>query len=165
MRVWLGEVDSLSATLPTVSDRPADAAEDSYIVRFRMKNGAQGILQHSAGVWGPSENVSRVAGTHGTLWVDKGVVKIADRDGVRDMPVDADLGLPPLDTDDPRKAAMLFELAPFIRLCEALRAGVEGRPMPDGVPAPTFHDGVAAMAILDAIRRSAAQDGALVTMA
>ncbi|MFN3797554.1 MAG: gfo/Idh/MocA family oxidoreductase, partial [Sphingobium yanoikuyae] len=51
-----------------------------------------------------------------------------------------------------------------IRLCEALRAGVEGRPMPDGVPVPTFHDGVAAMALLDAIRRSAARDGALVTL-
>ncbi|MBO9526467.1 MAG: Gfo/Idh/MocA family oxidoreductase [Sphingobium yanoikuyae] len=165
LRVWLGEVDSLSATLPTVSDRPTDAAEDSYIVRFRMKNGAQGVLQHSAGVWGPSENVSRVAGTHGTLWVDKGVVRIADRDGVRDLPVDADLGLPPIEADDPRKAAMLFELAPFIRLCEALRAGVEGRPMPDDVPVPTFHDGVAAMALLDAIRQSAAQDGALINMA
>ncbi|WP_247594449.1 Gfo/Idh/MocA family oxidoreductase [Sphingobium sp. PAMC28499] len=165
LRVWLGEVDSLSATLPTVPDRPADAAEDSYIVRFRMKNGAQGVLQHSAGVWGPSENISRVAGTHGTLWVDKGVVKIADRDGVRDLPVDADLHLPPVEADDPRKAAMLFELAPFIRLCEALRAGVEGRPMPDDVPIPTFHDGVAAMALLDAIRQSAAQDGALINIA
>jgi predicted dehydrogenase len=41
-------------------------------------------------------------------------------------------------------------------LCEALRAGVEGRPLPDAVPVPTFADGVASMRVLDAIRESAA---------
>jgi hypothetical protein len=42
-----------------------------------------------------------------------------------------------------------------------LRAGVEGRAIPDAVPVPTFADGVAEMRVIDAIRASAAQDGAV----
>jgi hypothetical protein len=55
-------------------------------------------------------------------------------------------------------------VGPYTRLCEVLRAGVEGRPADSPVPVPTFADGVACMEVLDAIRASAAAHGALVTV-
>lgn len=165
MRSWLGDFESLSAALPTVAAR-AGGAEDSYTLRFRLKNGVEGVIQQSAGAWGPSGSMARVAGTEGTLWVENGAVKLATKEGVRDLPVPDDLQLPPPPekSDDPRKAFSQFELGPYIRLCEVLRAGVDGRAFTPAVPAPTFRDGVAAMAVMDAVRRSAAEGGVLVTL-
>ncbi len=65
---------------------------------------------------------------------------------------------------DPRHRFTHLELGPFTRLCEVLRAGVAGEPLPDAVPIPTFADGVAQMRVLDAIRASSARDGAAVTV-
>jgi predicted dehydrogenase len=54
-----------------------------------------------------------------------------------------------------------FEIGPFTRFCEALHAGVEGRDMPSAVPVPTFRDGLASMQVLDAMRASSANGGAV----
>lgn len=162
VRSWGGEFASLSASLPTVSDRK-DGAEDSYTVRFRLTNGLEGVLQHTAGAWGPSLSISRIAGTQGTLWIENGVVKLATAEGMRDLPVPDDLALKAA-SDDPRERMAQFELLPYERLCEVLRAGVEGRPLPGAVAIPTFRDGVAAMKVMDAIRASAQADGARVAL-
>jgi predicted dehydrogenase len=166
VRSWVGDFASLSGVTPTVSDRAAEAAEDSYIVRFTLKNGVEGVLQHTAGAWGPMDAMTRVAGTHGTLWVQGADVWLADKDGKRQLPVTPDLELPPPPppSDDPRKQFSHFELGPYIRLAEALRAGVDGRDPKSAVPLPTFADGVAAMQVIDAVRASAAKGGAVVTL-
>jgi predicted dehydrogenase len=165
VRSWLGEFASLSAALPTVSAREG-VAEDSYVLRFRMASGVEGVMQQSAGAWGPSASMTRVAGTEGTVWTEGSTVKVADRNGVRDLPVPPDLVLPPPPppSDDPRKQFSQWELGPFIRLCEALRASIEGAPAPSAVPMPTFADGLAEMLVLDAIRASAANGGALTAL-
>jgi len=165
VRSWLGEFASLSAALPTVSAREG-VAEDSYVLRFRMASGVEGVMQQSAGAWGPSASMTRVAGTEGTVWTEGSTVKVADRNGVRDLPVPPDLVLPPPPppSDDPRKQVSQWELGPFIRLCEALRASIEGAPAPSAVPMPTFADGLAEMLVLDAIRASAANGGALTAL-
>jgi predicted dehydrogenase len=156
IRCWLGEFASLSATLPMVSDRKG-VAEDSYALNFTLANGVSGVLQQTAGAWGSSASMTRVAGTRGTLWVEDGRVHLADASGTRELPVTPDLQLPAV--SDPRQ--ML--LPPFVRLCEALRSAIEGKP-DSVVPMPTFADGVAGMQVLDAIRSSAASGGALVTL-
>jgi len=165
VRTWLGEFSSLSAVLPIVSDRTG-VAEDSYVVRFTLVNGVQGVLQQTAGAWGPPVAMSRIAGTLGTLWTENGVVHVADRDGVRQLPVPEDLRLPPSPeaVDDPRRQFSHLELGPYVRLCEVLRAGVEGRPHASAVPPPTFRDGLACMTVLDAIHESAAAGGRLVEL-
>lgn len=165
IRSWLGDFASLSAALPTVSAREG-MAEDSYVMRFRMKNGAEGVLQQTAGAWGAMTASTRVAGTRGTVWIDGGKVFLADKDGTRELPLPDDLVLPPPPeaSDDPRKRYSQFELGPYIRLCEVLRAGVDGRDHVSAARPPTFRDGIAAMEVLDAIRRSAADGGALVTL-
>jgi predicted dehydrogenase len=165
VRATVGEFASVSATLPMVSAREA-VAEDSYVLRFSLTNGVEGVMQQTAGAWGPSAAMTRVAGTDGTVWVENGVVKLADRSGTRDLPTPADLELPlpPQPSDDPRKQFSTLELGPYTRLCEVLFAAMEGKPLSAAVAVPTFADGVASMEVLDAIRRSAANHGELIKL-
>lgn len=164
VRSWLGEFSSVSAVLPTVSARDG-GAEDSYLVRFGLANGVQGMLQHTAGAWGPVTAMSRIAGTHGTLWTENGSAFLATADGVRQLPVPEDLAFPDSATsDDPRHKFSSLEIGPYVQLCAVLRAGVEGRPPRSAVAPPTFYDGVACTEVLDAIRQSATADGAVVVL-
>jgi predicted dehydrogenase len=164
IRAWLGEFDTLSANLMLVSDRKAEA-EDSYSMRFLMKNGVEGSMQQCAGAWGPMQSDWRCAGTKGTVWIDQGKVMVANNTGTRELPVPGDLVLPPApppaaDPGSSRRHSH-FEIGPFTRLCEALHAAVEGREHTSAVAVPTFHDGLASMRILDAMRASATDGGAL----
>ena len=165
VRTAVGEFVSLSATLPTVSAREG-VAEDSYSVRFETANGVEGILQHTAGAWGSGAGMTRVAGTEGTIWIENGTVKVTDRNGTRDLPVPADLILPPPPppSDDPRHRFTGIELGAFTRLCEVMRAAMDGKVPATKVPVPTFADGVACTEVLDAIRKSAAHNGELVRL-
>ena len=168
IRTALGDFRDLSATLQHI-DVPADGAEDSFTVRFRMKNGAEGVLQQTASAYGPMTQMVRVAGTKGSVWLESGAVWLADAEGVRELPVPADLVLPPppQPTGDPRfetaewKMLVAAELAPYIELARAWRAAMEGRPVEGRVRPATFADGVAAMKVFDAIRASAKAGGAV----
>jgi len=170
LRIWLGEFESLSASLPRIT--PGEGAEDSYVMRFRLKSGVEGVLQQTAGAWGPHVATVRVAGTKGTLWLQDGAVWLADDQGTRALPVPQELLLPPLPplSSDPRQKSpewqMLaqVELAPYTELCKAWRAAIDRRSVPCPVPIPTFADGVANTRVLDAIRWSAANAGARATV-
>jgi predicted dehydrogenase len=163
VRTWLGEFDTLSATLDVVSDRDV-AAEDAFTIRFTLESGAVGVVQQTAGAWGPPTGMTRVAGTAGTVWIDDGVAWIATRLGAEPLPVPPELVLPaaPEVSDDPRHRYTHLELGPYTRLCEVLRAGVEGRPVRAPVAVPTFADGFECMRVLDAVRASAIAGGELV---
>lgn len=170
IRAWLGDFAEVSARLAVVSARravpPASLAEDSFTVRFRLASGLDGVLQQTAASWGSLPGVTRVAGTTGTVWIEGDEPWIADAGGTRRLAVPDDL-LPPVPaapSDDPRHRFTHLELGPFTRLCEVLLAGAEGRPIPSGVPVPTFVDGLATMRVLDAIRASAAAHGTVVTL-
>lgn len=166
IRAWLGDFHSLSARLMVVSDR-ADVADDSYSLRFRMKSGVEGSMQQSAGAWGPMATMWRCAGSHGTVWIEHGKVMLADKAGTRELPVPADLVLPPPPpATDPHSSRRLshLELGPFTRLCAAMRDAIEGKAVNAPVEAPTFQDGLASMQVMDAIRASSAQGGVLQTL-
>jgi predicted dehydrogenase len=162
IRAWLGEFLSLSANLLTVSDR-SDVADDSYSLRFLMKNGVEGSMQQSAGAWGPATLLWRCAGSKGTVWLERGAVLIADKSGTRELPVPEELKLPPEPEPDPNPSRRLshFEIAPFTRLCRALRHRIEGIHDSSPVQPATFADGLACMKVMDAIRASAASGGSL----
>ena len=164
VRVMLGEFEGVSASLTRVSDRDW-SAEDSYSIHFRTVRGVDGVLQSSAGAWGPPILCARVAGSHGTLWIEGDTVKVADASGETTLDVPDDLRLPP-PVPPPRELlvtaydmmhAMGIDLAPYTRLFEVLRERIAGREAPADPPPATFADGVAGMAILDAIRRSSAE--------
>ena len=161
LRHMLGEFEGVSASLGVVSDRNW-SAEDTYSVHFRTRGGAEGVLQSTAGAYGPPLVASRVAGSKGTLWVEGDAVHVADASGQRTLEVPDDLvGAAPkppdadlLVTAYDMMHSMGIDLAPFTRLFQVLAARMRGEGG-DEDPAPaTFEDGAAVMAVLDAIRRS-----------
>jgi predicted dehydrogenase len=165
VRVWLGEISTVSAITSLVSRRDV-TADDSFTVRARTRNDCDVVLQQTAGAWGPAVGLTRVAGDRGTLWLEAGRAFLADERGVEELPVPPDLVLPtpPPASTDPVHAYTHLEVGPYTRLAQVLRAGVEGRPVTAAVPVPTFADGLAGMQVLDAIRASAAADGARVNV-
>ena len=157
VRSTLGEFASLSATLPRVATRDR-GAEDSYVVRFELVDGVEGVLQQTAAAWGPVAGLERIAGTLGTVWIENEIVKVADRGGVRELTVPADLALP--SSEEPVNVG----LSAYTRLCDTLHARISGSPPASPVPEPTFADGVACMEVIDAIRESAANHGAQISL-
>ncbi|MFD4183527.1 hypothetical protein, partial [Rhodococcus sp. NPDC058514] len=138
--------------------------EDSFTVHFRTTTGVDGVLQSTVGAWGPLMMTTRVAGTHGTLWINGDTVCHADAAGEREVPIPEDLANPapqppPHDlfqtTYDWMHSTGL-DRAPYTRLADAFRRRILGQtPDPNEPVAATFRDGVAGQAVLDAIRRSA----------
>ncbi len=165
VRTTLGEITGVSAALNTVTDRDGWTAEDSYSVHFRTAGGAEGIMQSSTGVWGPPLFITRISGTTGTIWDEFGTVTLADASGQRQAEVPDDLLNAPPDpppgdlivTAYDNMHAFGIDLAPYTRLCEVFRDLILGREVPSDPAPPTFTDGVAAMAVVDAIRRSSAE--------
>jgi predicted dehydrogenase len=166
VRVALGELESVCATLPRVAER-AMSAEDGFVVQIRMRSGATGVLQSTSGDWGAPLVATRVTGSQGAAWID-GVgarVWIADRDGTRRVPVPDELATgapdppPPalLETAYERMIAHGLDVAPYTRLACAFRDAILGRAIDGPEQAATFRDGVAMMEVLDAVRRSAAE--------
>jgi predicted dehydrogenase len=158
---WLGEIETVSAALPLVSGRdPATHAEDTVVARFRLRSGCEGILHQSAATWGPRVEVVRVAGPLGTLSFAQGDVTFADGAGVETLPPAG----PPLPADasgDPGGRPPM-ELPMAVVQAGILRDLVTGTdPVYDAAPPATFVDGTACIAVLDAMRRSARDGGAL----
>jgi predicted dehydrogenase len=164
VRTTLGEFAGVSAGLSVTADRPM-TAEDTYTVHFRTCSGVEGVMQSSAGTWGPPVITTRLSGTAGTLWTECDTVWLADRDGVRsvDPPEDLLVARP-----DPPPADLLvtaydfmhstgIDMGPYTRLFQALRTAAGGQPLPTDPAPATFADGVADMEVMDAIRRSAAE--------
>ncbi len=166
IRVTLGEFDSVSAALPHVVDR-AMTADDAFVVHFRMRSGAVGVLQSTASDWGAPIVITRVVGSTGTAWIEGvgATVRVADATGTRTLPVPDDLSTqsgPPLPDGlvtgaYERMTAHGLDFGPYTRLAEVFKARIEGRPEPVGPVAATFEDGVRDIAVLDAVRRSAAE--------
>lgn len=172
VRSSLGEFAGVSAGLPRVAEHEW-AAEDSFSVRFRLTNGVEGVMHESACDWGPPVFMTRVAGTSGTLWVEGGAVYVADATGTRQLPVPEDLAALPFEpppagllvSDYDRMRSGAGEIPPFTRLYKTFGDLINGRSVP-GDPRPgTFADGVAAMAVIDAIRQSAATGGSWTAVA
>jgi predicted dehydrogenase len=163
IRTTLGEFDGVSAALSNLTPH-GWTAEDGYSVRFRLHSGVDGIMESSAGDLGSILAVTRVAGTLGTASIEGDSVTVADASGARTVDVPAGLVLAP---PDPPPADLMvttydllhstgIDLAPFTRMAESFRDLILGRAVPSDPPVATFADGVANMAVLDAIRESAA---------
>jgi predicted dehydrogenase len=172
IRVTLGEFEGVSASLVHVVDRPSMSADDGFVVHFRMCNGTVGVMQSTAGDRGFLVE-TRVTGSKGTAWIEGvgATVKVADAHGVRTLPAPDDLQLdapPPLPdgattTTYEKMITFGVEYGPYVRLAAAFRDRIVGDSA--SVPEPaTFVDGVAQMAVLDAITSSAAAGGTWTTV-
>jgi predicted dehydrogenase len=164
VRQTLGEFAGVSAGLVCMSER-AMSAEDTYTVHFRLRNGVDGVLQSSASTWGRFLACTQFAGSRGTLWLEADDVWVADRTGARQLPVPDDLAVRPPEPPPMEGLTTAYDLmhitgidfGPYVRLYERFRDLILGRPVPSDPTPATFADGVAGMAVLDAIRHSAAE--------
>jgi predicted dehydrogenase len=163
MRATLGEWAGLSASLDLVADRDW-SAEDSFTIHFRTTAGCSGVLQSSAGTWGPPVLTSRISGAAGTLSILGDQVSVADASGTRTLDVPEDLRNPApcppdrelLVTAYDMLHSMGIDLGPFTKLFAKMRDTIHAVPTPTDPALGTFADGVALQRIMDAIRRSAA---------
>jgi len=172
IRTTLGEIDGVSAALPSVVERDW-TAEDSYSFRFRTVEGCDGIVQSSAADWGPIVQMVRIAGSTGAAWTEGDVVRVSDAQGTRTLEVPEDLATLPA---EPPPSDLLvtaydllhstgMDLGPYTRLAEVFRARIEGHAVPSDPAPATFADGLASMQIFDAVRASAASGGQWVQVA
>jgi predicted dehydrogenase len=167
IRVTLGEFEGVSAHLVHVVDRPAMTADDGFLVHFRMRNGTVGVMESTAGDWGVLVE-TRVTGSRGAAWIEGvgATVKVARPGGVVTRPFPEGTGAEPapalpagaVRTTYERMITFGVEFGPYTRLTAAFRDLIGGEE--PGCPAPaTFVDGVAQMAVLEAIMKSAHNDG------
>ena len=167
VRVWLGDIATVSAGLlasdPNASE---DRAEDTVSMRFTLRSGCEGVLQDSAAVWGGALSITTVAGTAGTAAITPAGVTLADADGVRTLaPAGPDYPVTVPPSDAPGRELLHIELEPAVVQAMVLADLVAGRaPRYDAVAPATFADGLACMQVLDAVRRSAREGGAAVTV-
>ena len=149
VRVMLGEIEGVSASLTQVSPRDWNV-EDAYTVHFRTRSGVDGIMQSTVGAWGPPVFFTRVAGDKGTVWAEFDTVRVADATGTRGP----DPRRPPARPPDPPPGDLLttaydglhafgIDMAPYTRLCTTFLDLIEGRPVPADPPPATFADGLA----------------------
>jgi predicted dehydrogenase len=160
----LGAFDGVSASLQTVRSHLM-TADDTYTIHFRLKTGTTGVLQSTAGAWGPPVAITRVTGSQGTAWLQGDQVFVADANGTRQVPIPDDLRLPApvpppgdlLVTAYDMMHSMGIDLAPYTKLFAAFRDRILGQPVPDDPPPATFADGVACMRVFDAIHQSSTE--------
>src|SRR5262249_2607987 len=157
--------ESVTASLLHVAR--TTSADDGFVVHFRTRGGAAGVMQSTPADRGPMLIETRVVGSRGTPWIEGlgDTRRGAGDDGAGGLPVPDDLrtadpSAPPaalLTTTYERMIGHGLDLGPYTRLAEHFRARIEGSPAPPGPPPATFTDGVADMRVLDAMRRSAAE--------
>jgi predicted dehydrogenase len=163
VRTTVGEIARVSASLPRVVERDW-TAEDAYLVHFETTDGCAGIIQSTASDRGPMVFVTRVIGSEGTAWAEGHRVQVATASGTTDVPMPDELVVaapspPPSDllvTAYDLLHSFGIDYGPYSRLYEHFAAQITGGARPSGDAPATFVDGVANMAVLDAIRASAA---------
>ncbi len=165
VRVTLGEIASVNASLLHVTPRDW-SADDGFLVYATLRSGAAAVMQSTPSDRGAFLVETRVVGSLGTAWIEGlgAVVKVADAAGVRTVAVPPELEVPAatapprelLGTTYEQMTGHGLDLGPYTRLAEHFRARIEGTAPPLGPAPATLADGVAAMEVLDALRRSAA---------
>ncbi|MGA2305104.1 MAG: Gfo/Idh/MocA family oxidoreductase [Acidimicrobiales bacterium] len=162
LRQWFGEVEAVSAGLSAIRVH-GSGVDDSFNIRCAMRDGTDVALVQSGAAAGPGASMTRVVGTTGSMWAEGDTVYVADdaSPGGRVLHPPSELILPNVDAlaTGPLADMTRSELPPYIRLAQAFREAIEGRPYAPGPHPATFDDGLACMRVLDAVRQSAADGG------
>jgi predicted dehydrogenase len=169
VRMTLGEIKQVTASLPRVVPRQW-TAEDAYLVLFETTDGCTGVMQATASDQGPMLFVTRVVGSDGTAWAEGDRVQVATAKGTSDVPMPSEFCVaaplpPPSDlivTAYDQLHSFGIDYGPYVRLYQHFAARIAGEEPPGGAAPATFADGVANMAVLDAIRASATAGGTTV---
>jgi predicted dehydrogenase len=161
VRLWLGEFEHVSAATTVVHhDHATNAdADDSFVLQFRLRSGVVGVIEQSGASW-RSVGHTVVTGTTGTLAIEGGRAWLTDADGRRALDDPAADRSP--DQPGALERMTSAELPAYTELCAAFARAIRGEEPEGDVPMPTFADGAATMAVMDAARKSAAAGGELV---
>jgi predicted dehydrogenase len=161
VRQWLGEFDRVSASTCVANPDGGDA-DDSFILQFRLQSGVIGVIEQTGAAW-MSAGQNAITGTQGTIGIQSGRVTLTNADGGSVLhPIESGSDASPLTT---QLASMTsHEVAAYTQLCEAFARAIRGEPPSGDVALPTFDDGVAVMAVMDAARQSAAAGGGMVAV-
>ncbi len=163
VRVTMGEIDAVTATLSTLSPLGI-TADDTYSVQLRLANGGTALLHGSCAAPGQFVVATKVIGTGGAAWLQGNDVWADDGSGPRQLATPEDLTPPPpspppaelLHTTYDMWHSMGIDLDPYTRLYGVMRDQVLGRAVPDDPRPSTFADGVVNQAVVDAIREASA---------
>jgi predicted dehydrogenase len=165
---WFGPYESLSASSVIAQER-LRGAEDSFVVRFRMVCGAEGVVQGSGAAWTETA-FTAVSGTRGTLTIEgtdhwTGNAWLQTTHGRRLLePADGSrFGRLSPDATFWEQLAHI-EVWHYTHLCRAFRRAIEGKAPGSSVPLPTFAAGVGSVRVTDAVRRSAAAGGSVIPL-
>jgi predicted dehydrogenase len=156
--LWLGEIVEVTATVWQSVPRAGGEADDGYSMQFRTEGGTVGVIQECAAAWGDPVEMTRVAGTAGTLYVEDGHCFLATGVGVRRLTADPIAPQPDAVAGDPRPWTSQ-EIAAYTGLARWLHERLTrpgDRPATHPRPA-SFADGLAVLRVLDAIQTSAVE--------
>jgi predicted dehydrogenase len=164
VRDVFGEFAGVSGSVSLTSARTM-TADDGFSVLFRTRSGVEGVMQSTAGAWGPPVVIRRYSGTKGTLWFEGDDIWVADADGARLMEPPPDLLTGPPEAPASELMHTTYDwmhahgtdVGPFTKLYEVFAAAIGGAALPTDPAPATFADGLADMEVMDAIRRSAAK--------
>jgi predicted dehydrogenase len=174
VRSTLGEFARVSGAVQKLAPgRPAMTADDCYSFQFELESGAQGLIAAAMAMPGPLVMSTRIVGTEGGAWIQSGAsfgepeqVWVARGGEARQIETPADLINPPpepfpiadlVQTEQDRWHSQGFDVAPYARLFKEMKARIEGRRIESRERAADFRDAAAGQAVLDAVRRSAAE--------
>jgi predicted dehydrogenase len=174
IRSTLGEITAVSAVLQTLAPgRPQMTADDTYSVQFTTDRGARGTIIAAMAAPGPLVIATKLVGSEGAVWIQSGAsfgdpeqVWMQDHHGARPVEMPPELVNPPpepfaiselIQTEQDRWHTQGFDVAPYARLFAEMKARIEGRDPPIPERAGNFRDAAAAQAVLDAARRSSAE--------
>ena len=162
IRQWLGDFEQVSASTCVTRAGGGDA-DDSFILQFRLRSGVIGVIEQTGASWmGAGQNA--ITGTAGTIGIRSGTVTLADAEGRRQLyPPEAD-ATPQAGLTTQLESMTSHEVAGYTQLCVAFAHAIRGEAPVGDVALPTFDDGVAVMAVMDAARQSAATGGGAVTV-
>lgn len=167
-----GPITRVSGQLQALaSGRPQRTADDCYSVQFEAGDGVMGTIVAAQESRSGFAMCTKVTGTEGGAWIESGAsygdpeeVWMHDAEGIRQVPMPADLvNAPPtpfpigelIRTEMDRWHTLGFDVPPYTRLFDELKARMEGREPAIPERAATFDDAVRGQAVLDAVRVSA----------
>lgn len=174
IRSMLGEIVAVSGVLQTLAPgRPTMTADDCYSVQFETASGAKGLIAATMSAPGPLVMATKVAGTKGGAWIQSGAsfgdpeeVWVETGGQVRQIAIPDELVNPAptpfpigelVQTEQDRWHTQGFDVAPYARLFAEMKASIEGHEPAIPERAGDFRDAAAGQAVLDAVRKSAAE--------
>jgi len=174
VQTTVGRITRVSAILQKLTPgRPTMTAEDTFTFQFETAEGASGTIAAAASAPGPLLMSTRVVGSEGGAWIQEGAswgepqqVWVANAEGQRQIETPADLLYPNLgpfpvadlvQTEMDRWHSTGLDVPPYARLFTEMRRRISGAAVEAPEVAATFRDAAQGQAVMDAIRRAAAE--------